>query len=202
MRRKIVGLLIAVLMALGAPLPSYAAGDDIALAGVPLEEGEMNEVRGGFQTPDGSFFYFSMDLMRVRFLSSSDAGNPASGTNSPGWLNALNQSAVITKDGISFNMQVVQANGPSDNGTAGSTLIAPQAGNLAGNTAGVSSVVMNPGMVTANFLGNQGIVNANINTGTGNVTQSIANILNINIGIFNVGNTSQVLPALRGWLQF
>jgi hypothetical protein len=176
-----------MVMICGVIQPYYAMGEDtIALSSTSLTEPEMAEIRGGFQMPNGNFVYFSMDFMQVRYLSHNEPNtqNPA------GWVNVLSQRAAITRNGMEFNMQILQAGGgenPANNGTNSST----QNSLPVQNTPAVS--------IANSFMNNSGFVNANITTGNFNAS-SIANLININIGFFNIGNASQVLPALRSWM--
>lgn len=171
-------VIVTMLVICGVILPSYAVGDEIALRGASLTDPEMAEIRGGFQMSNGNFIYFSMDFLQVRFLSHSEPNN----TNPPAWMNTLSQSAVITKDGMAFDMQIVQAGG----------------GDNTGNSSGTLS--LSPEVSIANsFMNNSGFINANLVTGNYNAA-SIANLINIHVGFFNIGNPSQVLPALTRWM--
>jgi len=183
---NIKGLLIIIVMVFYLILPHHAMGEDnISLRGISLTEPEMAEIRGGFETPNGNFFYFSMDFMQVRFLSHNELNiqNPV------GWVNALSKRAVITKDGMEFEMQIFQAGGgnPENNSTSNSS---PSNSSTASNNLGSVSIV-------DSFVNNQGFINANLITGNFN-TASIANLINIHIVfVNNTANLSQFLPVLR-----
>lgn len=173
-------VIVTMLVICGVILPSYAVGDEIALRGTSLTDPEMAEIRGGFQMSNGNFIYFSMDFMQVRFLSHSEPNN------SGAWMNTLSQRAVITNNGMAFDMQIVQAGGGDNNG------------DNTGNSSGTLS--LSPEVSIANsFMNNSGFINANLVTGNYNAA-SIANLINIHVGFFNIGNPSQVLSALTSWL--
>ncbi|MFZ6006766.1 MAG: hypothetical protein ACOYU2_03820 [Nitrospirota bacterium] len=195
---KIKGLIVIIVMLLAVAFPHYAMGDDIVLNGIALTEPEMSEIRGGFQMPNGNFVYFSMDFMQVRFLSHNEPNTQ----NSSGWVNMLSQRAAITGNGMEFNMQIVQAGGGDNHGNNG-TNSSPGPLQIAVNPVNINNglpVQNTPDVSIANSLmNNSGFVNANITTGNFNAS-SIANLININVGFFNIGNASQVLPALRSWM--
>jgi hypothetical protein len=196
MERYMKGLLVAVVAVIVAlPSFSYALGDEIALEGVPLREQEMNDIHGGFQMPNGPYLFFSMDVIHIKSVSD---------------MNTLRQQAFITKDGIAFSTQMAQAdsggnsNGkentaPSSSGSNAGTASAQPAANNAGAITVGPSFASNTGTVTANFLGNNTFTNANFNTGTGNVTQSIANLINIQVGFFTIKDASQAQSVLRNF---
>lgn len=164
-----------IVMLLAVAFPHYAMGDDIVLSSTSLTDPEMAEIRGGFQMPNGNFVYFSMDFMRARFIAQPNTQNPV------GWVNALSQKAVITKEGMAFDLQILQG---GDNNS-------PNSLPVSNNPGGVS--------IANSFMNNSGFVNANITTGNYNAS-SIANLINVHVGFFNIGNPSQVLPALRSWM--
>jgi len=176
--QNIKGIFVMIVMLLVVAAPHYAMGEDIVLNGTALTEPEMAEIRGGFQMSNGSFVYFSMDFMRARFIAHSEPNTQ----NPTGWMNVLSQKAVITKDGMAFDMQIMQAGG-GDNNSPNSL--------LPNNPGGVS--------IANSFMNNSGFINANITTGNYNAS-SIANLINIHVGFFNIGNSSQVLPALQSWM--
>jgi hypothetical protein len=191
----IVGIIFVVIQ------PYYAmGGDTIVLSGTSLTEHEMSEIRGGFQMPSGNFVYFSMDFMQMRFLSH----NAPNTQNPAGWVNALSQTAVITKDGMEFNMQILQSGGGDNNGNTG-TNSSPDTLQIASDPVNNSTqnslpVQNTPAVSIANsFMNNSGFVNANITTGNFNAS-SIVNMINIHIGFFNIGNASQVLPLWQNWM--
>jgi hypothetical protein len=192
----IVGIIFVVIQ------PYYAmGGDTIVLSGTSLTEHEMSEIRGGFQMPSGNFIYFSMDFMQMRFLSH----NAPNTQNPAGWVNALSKTAVITKDGMEFNMQILQSGGGDNNGNTGTNsspdTLQITANPVIDNGAPNSLAVQNaPAVSIANsFMNNSGFVNANITTGNFNAS-SIANLININIGFFNIGNASQFPASWMNWM--
>jgi hypothetical protein len=105
---------------------------------------------------------------------------------------------------MEFNLQILQAgegDNPASNGTNNSPGLLQISGNPVNNSTQNSLPVQNtPAVSIANsFMNNSGFVNANITTGNFNAS-SIANLININIGFFNIGNASQVLPLWQHWM--
>jgi len=175
-------LLVATALVFAIILPACASGGDLtALKGSPLSENEMDEVRGGLLTPDGSFVFFSMDFLRVRFLSQNETG-VASGS----FVSSLNQKAFINQNGMGLDLQIIQT-GASGGDTPG------------GDNPGNTNTVQEPQSAPISLMNNSGFVNVNVINGNYN-TASIANVINIRVGFFQIMNPAQIQPLMRNWL--
>ncbi|MBI5741049.1 MAG: hypothetical protein HZA16_10030 [Nitrospirae bacterium] len=179
-------IFIVITLTLAVIIPAAHASDaDSDIAGVPLSDQEMDEVRGGFSAPDGNFIYFSMDLMQVRFLSHNEPGS----ADATAFVNSLSQRTFITKDGMGIELQVIQA------GNAVNETGPPSSPDSILDSGGANL----PPSSQITFTGNSGIssligINGNFNTAV------IGNVLNINIFNISVQDASQLQPLMQNWM--
>ena len=168
MKRKIIGTrcwLVLALLFFAWP-PVLALGlDTIPLEGQNLSEAEMAEARGGLSLPGGGVLQFSMDYMRLEYLGNGDPGT------SSAFVNTVSQHAVITDEGIQFDMDVLQGFSGSNRGGQG----------------GAGSGQANSILANNSLTGFTGLANTNLIAGNFNVA-SITNIFNIKVNFFGASD--------------
>jgi hypothetical protein len=173
------------------------AEDSIAFDSTPLSENDMDDVHGGFLNMNGNFVYFSMDFMQLRFLSHTEPGTQNPGT----YLNSLRQTAVITENGMGLDLEILQSGGSGENSAEGSDSGSQFTSEGLDNDSymGNLNILEDFPATQVSFSNNSGIMNANIITGNNNAA-SIANVINLRVGFFEVQNTANIRPIIENWL--
>jgi len=175
-RKPLLSLFIVLCI---VSLYAVTKAEQLPVLGDPVPSNMLDDVRGGFLS-DGNFIYFSLDFMQFRFFSHNEPDS----ANSDGYMNSMSQSALITEEGIQVNLDILQSGSLSEIASDEAASEIP------------AQLLTGPQI---SFMNNQGFVNANVIQGDHNAA-AITNVINLNIGFFEVQSLDNIQSVLQNWL--